>query len=223
MRAYAYTRVSGQSQIAGDGFDRQIEAILTYCGQSSVEIVDIYREEAVSGTADIEDRPAFMSMVGKMLDNGVKTVIVEGLDRLAREYRIQETLLVYLASKGLTLISARTEENVTEAMSADPMKRALIQIQGVFAELEKGLLVKKLRHARDKKREENGKCEGRKGLPEKNPDLWEKIKRMRMSGASYGRLADRLNEEGLLTVTGRPWTENNVRMLFKRNADIVFS
>ena len=39
-------------------------------------------------------------------------------------------------------------ENVTEAYLADPMKRALIQIQAVFAELEKSMIVKKLRAAR---------------------------------------------------------------------------
>jgi hypothetical protein len=94
----------------------------------------------------------------------VKTVIVEGLACLAcREYWIQESLLIYLASKGITLLSARTEEDVTAAMLSDPMKKALVQIQGIFSELERSLLVKKLRVAREKARKDRGKCEGQKG------------------------------------------------------------
>lgn len=66
-------------------------------------------------------------MVAAILRNGTKTVIIEGLDRLAREYRIQETLIIYLASKGIRLISARTEEDVTEAVMYDPMKRGQVR------------------------------------------------------------------------------------------------
>ena len=66
----------------------------------------------------------------------MKTVIVESMDRLARELRIQETLLIYPASKGVDLISARTEENITQAVKSDPLKKALVwfpgQIHGVL-------------------------------------------------------------------------------------------
>ena len=50
-----------------------------------------------------------------------------------------------MASKGIDLISARTEAKVTEAVQTDPMRKALVQIQGIFSELEKSLLMKKLR------------------------------------------------------------------------------
>jgi len=44
----------------------------------------------------------------------------------------------------------------------DPFKKAMRQIAGTFAELEKARLVAKLRHARERIRSEKGKCEGRK-------------------------------------------------------------
>ena len=72
---------------------------------------------------------------------------------MAREYRIQEQLLIYLVSKGIDLISANTGENVTQAIQDDPMKKAMVQIQGIFSELDKVLLVRKLRKAREKVRE----------------------------------------------------------------------
>lgn len=78
-----------------------------------------FREEGVLGTKGELDRPVFQEMMQEILRNGVKIIIVERLDRLAREHRVQESLLIYLASKDVTLINASTEENVTEAVQAD--------------------------------------------------------------------------------------------------------
>ncbi|MEN6438546.1 MAG: recombinase family protein, partial [Syntrophobacter sp.] len=167
------------------------------------------------------DRPAFQEMVAEILKDGVRTIIIEGMDRLAREYRIQETLLIYLASKGITLISARTEENVTEASQADPMKKALIQIQGIFAELEKNLLVKKLRNAREKARAERGKCEGQKGYSGKAPEIIQLIKDLRRKPKgqprrTYVQIAEDLNQRGLKTVKGCPFTGQTVQDILRR-------
>jgi len=52
----------------------------------------------------------------------------------------------------------------------DHMKVAMRQIAGTFAQLEKARLVAKLKAARDRKREANGKCEGRKGYAEAVPE-----------------------------------------------------
>ena len=43
------------------------------------------------------------------------------------------------------------------------------QIAGAFAEYEKARLVSKLRHARERVRQEKGKCEGRKPHGELRP------------------------------------------------------
>lgn len=214
-KVFGYARVSGQGQVEGDGFRRQEEEIQTYCKANKIELVKIFQEKGVSGTTDETQRPAFQDMLTAILNNGVRTIIVEGLDRLAREYRIQETLLIFLASKGISLIDARTGENVTEAISADPMKKALIQIQGVFSELEKNLLVKKLRAARKVEAEKNGKCEGRKNYQEAAPELVARIKSLYRKPRNGERptlkkIADQLNGEGLYSLAGKPWTAANL-------------
>ena len=216
MKAFAYLRVSGKGQIDGDGFQRQEETIREYAKIKGINIVKAFKEKGVSGTANEADRPAFQAMVSEILKDGVKTVIIEGLDRLAREYRIQETLLIYLASKGIDLISARTQENVTEAVMADPMRLALVQIQGVFSQLEKSLLVKKLRTARERKRAETGKCEGRKGYAELMPEVVREIKRLRrkrkgMPKRTYKKVAEELNRQDFKTLSGKKWTGQAVQ------------
>ena len=134
-------------------------------------------------------------MVSAIIRNGVDTIVVESLDRLAREYRIQEQLLIYLASKGINLIAANTGENITKAITDDPMKKAMVQMQGIFAELDKSLLVKKLRKARENKRKVHGKCEGRKSYKEFAPELLSEIKKLRRKRkgrkrTTYDQVAD---------------------------------
>lgn len=218
LKAYGYCRVSGAGQIDGNGFERQENAIRTFALKSKIEIVHVYREQ-ISGVKGEEQREIFQDMVSAILRNGVRTIIVENLTRLAREYRIQEQLLVYLASKEITLIDASTGENVTDAINADPMKKCMIQVAGIFSELEKNMLVKKLRLARESKRMAAGKCEGRKGwgdAPDKRESILGQIKALRRKPKLGKRLtfvevANQLNElakgdDTYTTITGKPWT-----------------
>ena len=169
-------------------------------------------------------RPAFKEMISEILRNGANTIIIESLDRLAREYRIQEQLLIYLVSKGIDLISANTGENITQAIQDDPMKKAMVQIQGIFSELDKSLLVRKLRKSREKVRDEKGKCKGRKRYGEDNPQEKEvviRIKLMRrkrkggLKGMTLQAIADKLNEEGIRTKTGKKWQRVQVMNVLK--------
>ena len=92
-KAFAYLRVSGKGQVKGDGFPRQLKAIREYAKGHDIRIVKIYREEGVSGTKELENRPALLEMMQALHGNGVKLVLIEKLDRLARDLMIQETII----------------------------------------------------------------------------------------------------------------------------------
>ena len=211
--AYGYIRVSGKKQIDGHGFARQMDSINKFCKTNGYQIEKIFKEQ-VSGVNDETERPEFSSMCAEILSNGIKIVIIESLDRLAREYRIQEQLLIYLVSKGIDLIAANTGENVTQAISEDPMKKALVQMQGVFAELDKSQLVRKLKKARDKVRKELGKCEGPKpyGYTKEEKEVLKRVRLMRRKPRNpkqrprtFKSIADQLNNEGIATRQGKQW------------------
>lgn len=221
VKAFAYLRVSGAGQIQGHGFERQLEAITTFSKKNGYLIDKVYREQA-SGTKDETERTEFSAMVSEILRNGVRTVIVESLDRLAREYRIQEQMLVYLAAKDIDLIACNTGENVTKAISDDPMKKAMIQMQGIFAELDKSLLVRKLRKSREKIRKEQGKCEGRKSYKEKDPEILTHIQKFRrkrkgVKTMTFDAVAEKLNEMGYTATNGKPFNGNSVRGILHRH------
>lgn len=202
--AVGYVRVSSTGQVGGHGFQRQEDEIKLFAKGAGIKVGAIYREE-VSGTTDESERPAFTSMIEDLLGNGCRTVIVEGLDRIARTLAVQEQLVAYLASKGIELFNARTGVNVTEDLKSDPMKAAMIRIQGVFSQLEKELLVKKLKKARDAIKEKTGKCGGRNGLKELNPEALKRIKSLKNAGVKYSFIANELNTAGLLTSMGKTW------------------
>lgn len=230
--AVSYLRVSGKGQVNGYGFDRQEETIQLFAAKNGYSLVNVYREEGISGTTEEEDRPAFKAMLEYVIREKIDYIIIEGMDRLARELRVQENLCVYIASKKIQLVSANTGENITKAIEGDPMKKALIQIQGVFAELDKNQIVRKLKNGRDKARAENkkaktnltlngqGKCEGRKSYRETNPELVKTARNLLKWSPKSGRkkpslrdAAQTLFEMGHQTATGKPYSAAQIKRI----------
>ena len=216
---FAYLRVSSNGQVKGHGFQRQEETISRFAGENGFAVVDIFKD-AFTGTE--ADRPEFNRMVATILGNGVRTILVESLDRLARDVMVQSLLLAKLAQHGITLINCVTGEDVTASMSEDPMRKALIQIQSVFSELEKSRLVSKLRRAREAKKEATGKCEGRKAFGEKEGEsevleLMRSLRRKREGKRmSFARIAEELNARQTPTRTGARWHTTTVKNILSR-------
>lgn len=224
MKAFSYLRVSDRSQISGDGFPRQRAAIEKQAKTMGAEIVCEFAEQGMTGDSDWDARPAFLEMVAAILGNGVRTVIVENLTRLSRAYVVQDAILVFLASKNVSLVSADTGEDITAAFHGDPMKKAIIQMQAVFSELEKNSLVRKLRAARARKRAENGRCEGVKPFGHYPAEV-EAIERMRQlrrkqqgkeKRMSFAKIAAALQAEGFPTRGGKPWGASSVKQILNR-------
>jgi DNA invertase Pin-like site-specific DNA recombinase len=217
--AFAYLRVSSKGQIQGHGFERQVESVNKFAQENGYGVRDTFRD-AFTGTE--ADRPEFNRMVGSILANGVRTILVESLDRLARDVMVQSLLLAKLAQHGITLINCVTGEDVTSSMNEDPMRKALIQIQSVFSELEKSRLVAKLRRAREAKKEASGKCEGRKPFGEKDGELeivalMRSLRRKRNGKRlSFAKIACELNSRFLPTRTGTRWQTTTVRNILSR-------
>lgn len=222
VSTYCYVRVSSQGQTQGHGPKRQREIVDAFAKANGYHVVRAY-EDAHTGTE--ADRPAFMEMLGAMMSNGVKVVIIESLDRLARDLLIQSTLIAKLGAEGLTLIAANTGEDITQAIQDDPMRKAMVQIQGVFAELDKSLLTRKLAKARKEAREEHGRCEGRKPFGHKDGEsaILDRIRQLRRKPRggerpSFADTAEALNNEGHPTRTGKGWTRGVVHKICRANS-----
>ena len=153
--AFAYIRVSGRGQLDGDGFPRQREAIQRHADANGIRIVGWFEERAVCGATEWENRPAWSDMVQQL--NGVRTILIERLDRLARELFIQEYILRDLKQRGVVLISAAEPD-----LDSDPGRVLFRQMMGAIAQYDRTMVVLKLRAARKRIRADKGHCEGRK-------------------------------------------------------------
>lgn len=214
MKALAYLRVSGMGQVDGDGFARQTEAITRYANTSGLEIVQTFREEGVSGTKDLEQRPALQALLLAIEDGDVTVVLIERLDRLARDLMVQETILGDLRKRGITVISV-TEPDLC---SDDPSRKLMRQIFGAIAEYDKAMIVLKLRGARQRMKAKTGRCEGAKafGTSETHRPVIERILSLRGAGMAVDTIAETLNSEGHKSKTGGRWYGSSVRNVLMR-------
>jgi DNA invertase Pin-like site-specific DNA recombinase len=195
--------VSGKAQVKGDGFPRQIQAIKAYAAAHDIKIVQVFRDEGVTGTKESMDRPAWAAMMTALHGNGVKTIVIEKLDRLARDLMVQEATIADLERSGFALISV----SEPDLMATDPTRILMRQLMGAVAQYDKSQIVLKLRGARMRKRAAEGRCEGRKpfGRNDAEKVALDRMKALRSEGLAFDKIAVQLNSEGVPTRTGRRW------------------
>lgn len=223
-KAVAYLRVSGKAQIEGDGFPRQRETIERFAKRGGFELVGEYRDEGVSGTKELEDREGLSELLTRIRANGVRAVIVERADRLARDLLVSEVILGQFRDLGVKVVAADSGTELTVG-DDDPTRVLIRQVLGAVAQFEKAVIVSKLKAARVRKRRAEGRCEGRKpfGTKPGEADILAfiaKLRRKPRSGKrlSFAAIAERLNADCVPTRTGRPWAAETVRGILSRYA-----
>jgi DNA invertase Pin-like site-specific DNA recombinase len=213
-KAFGYLRVSGKSQVDGDGFPRQKKAIKEWAAANGVTIVRWFEEKGVNGS--LLERPALSEMMIALMSNGVHFVVVEKLDRLARDQMVQESIIQSLLKQGFELASAAAgEENLC---GSDPGRKLMRTIMGAIAEYDKMMIVLKLRAARQRAKAKDGRCEGAKpfGTLDGEPDVLARLVDLRASGANYEAIAKQLNAEGVKTRSKGEWFPASVRKILVR-------
>lgn len=218
---FAYVRVSGKGQVDGDGPERQKDLIDRFCvaHNLALPLANIFFEPGVSGTVSGLDRPAFTQMLlaierAQMGGQEVEGIVVERLDRLARDLMVSELLMAECRKRKLAIYSADQGMLIDMASNGDDPTRKLIrQLMGALAEWEKSMLVKKLRMSRERKRQETGRCEGRKPFgsrPGEQPCL-DTMAHLINLGTPVDKIAAELNSVGFTTRNGHLWSVKHVR------------
>jgi DNA invertase Pin-like site-specific DNA recombinase len=218
MRALSYLRVSSRHQIDGDGFARQRQAITEYLTTHNAEHLGEFVEEGISGTADLINRPALTRLTTYILEHGnIDTVIVEKSDRLSRDLINGELLIRQFSEMGIRVIEAEGGNDLT-AGTDNPTATLIRQVLAAVAQFEKSSVVSKLRQARNRKRAERGKCEGRKAVGEMAGEqvVVDRIWRLREEGLTTRQIAGALDAEGITTRGGGKWSHSVVARVVSR-------
>lgn len=107
-KAVIYARFSSEMQRNHESIDLQVDACKAYAKKNDLDIIEVYQDEAISGTKSTE-RTNFMKMI-KDAENGLFTkVIIYKYNRFSRNMKIALDFESQLEDLGVTLISA-TEE-----------------------------------------------------------------------------------------------------------------
>jgi DNA invertase Pin-like site-specific DNA recombinase len=216
----AYIRTSSAANVGTDkdSDKRQRVAIEAFAKRAGYELLDKFNDAAVSGADPIESRPGFAAMLERIAGNGVRTIIVETASRFARDLMVQEVGFARLQQLGVTLIAADSPQSF---LDDTPTAKLVRQVLGAISEFDKAMLVAKLRGARERKRREAGKCEGRKSHAERNPELVARVRQLRRRRPKGGQrslreISAELASRGVLNERGNAFSPASISSMLAR-------
>ncbi|MCF3132429.1 recombinase family protein [Streptomyces olivochromogenes] len=160
MRLVGYIRVSTGRQLDGYGLDVQEKHVRRWCREVGHRLGrTIYRDEGRSGTLESAERPGLADALTEIEDGTADGIIAPNLDRFARTLVVQEAILAQIWKHGGRAFTADSGE-VHPDDPDDPMRTAMRQMMGVFAQLERSMIAARLRHGRREKAEQGGYAYG---------------------------------------------------------------
>lgn len=191
-RAALYVRCSTERQDTA----MQVEELQAVARQRGWDVVDVYEDAGVSGTA--RSRPALDRLVADAKAGRVDVVVVWKLDRLARSVVHVCSLAECFTAWGVGLVSIRD----AHVDSTTPSGKFTLAVLSAVAELERSLIVERVRCGIERARR-NGKHLGR---PRVEVDLRPALAMIEKGhglkaiagalGVNRGTLRRRLREDG---------------------------
>lgn len=218
QKTVAYIRVSTSKQLEGAGPAQQHAAISVWALATRTTI-DEFVEDAESG--DIEDRAEIVLLKARADAGQLKEIIVDRLDRFARDSLVSEVLYRYFKVRGVKVTS------ISQSFDDSDSGVAMRQMLAVFAQLDKANRLSHLKQCRKATVARKGSFGG--GTPaygyesvgnaklELVPGETKLVARvfdLAKLGNGYSQIARVLNEEGFRTRKGTVFAPMQVsRML----------
>jgi DNA invertase Pin-like site-specific DNA recombinase len=230
VRLVGYPRVSTRGQVkTGASIPYQDREIRAWARRNGHRIVGMFPEEGRSGALDLEDRAALTAAIDLIATGKAEGLICYSLDRLAREITVQEAILAKIWEEAGGQVFTTDQGEVLRDDPDDPMRTAMRKMAGVMYELDRRLVVARLRRGRRLKAERGGFAGGgvRYGFTTERkqlvPDQAERevarrIHRLHRSGLSIRRIADQLNAEQVPAKRGGTWHPTTVARVLRRTS-----
>jgi DNA invertase Pin-like site-specific DNA recombinase len=223
----AYLRVSTDRQ-AEEGFGLEVQEgqVRRWCDTHGHRLIAVYRDEGISGVKDTADRPGLAKAL-TALEGSAEIFIVARLDRLARALTDQAAVLPLACPPHGRVVAVDAGEIAPDDPD-DPMRTAMRQMMGVFAQLDRAMVVARMRAGRRQK-EAKGGYAGR-GSPrlgqrseagELVADETEQATIARLveladAGWSLRQIGAQLEGEGLTPKRGGQWHPTVIRRVLAR-------
>ena len=177
MKVALYTRVSTSEQ----SVDMQSTDLRQYCEQRKFSIYREYSDEGISGTKD--RRPALDELMEDARKRKFDAVLCWRFDRFARSTKHLITALEEFRHLGIEFISY--QENID---TSSPLGKAVFIIVSAIAELERNIIIERVR-AGIMRAKENGK---RLGRPKRLNLNVEELQKLRDRGLSFKKIGEKV-------------------------------
>ncbi len=218
-RAIAYLRVSTSDQVEGFGLETQERAVREYARRQGIRLVDVLRDEGISGAKSDLLRPGLGDALARVEGGDADALLVPRLDRLARDLVLQETIIARLTQGGREVLSVAEPD-----LNGDHTRDLIRQILGAIAQYERALIAARMSAGKSLKKAKGGYAGGRPryGYEARDRELvpvaeeQEAIKlarRLRGQGQSLRRIAEMLDREGHRPKVGASWHATQVARL----------
>lgn len=220
LRLVVYLRVSTVGQLDGYGLEAQEKACRRWVNANGHRIVRICADGGITGKATEDERPGLTESLGLLADGSADGLLAPNLDRLARELTVQEAALSVIWAYGGRAFTVDHGEHLADD-DDDPMRTFVRQVMGAAAQLERGLIVKRLKSGRRTKAAGGGYAYGAPayGYQAVNKELVEDPEEMRVleqmlawkeEGVGVRGIAARLNDAGVPSKRGGQWHPTTV-------------
>lgn len=227
MKLVGYVRVSTENQVEeGLGLEVQRRALKEWAKRDRHRLVAIVADEGISGSKDMAERPGLAEALSLIEAKRAAGLVVYRLDRLARSLNVQEAALAHVWRNGGSVFALDAGE-ILQDDPEDPMRTAMRQMMGVFAQLERGMIAARLRAGRRLKAEKGGYAYGAPGFGfrsedrELTPDETEQealklIRRLHGKGASVREIAHALEGAGFKPKRSETWNPGTLSRIIRR-------
>jgi site-specific DNA recombinase len=141
MKVAVYGRVSTEEQAEKGSIQNQIEFATKYCDLHQLEIFEIYKDDGISGTVPLHERPEGKRLIQDAKDKKFDTLLLYKLDRLGRSARVTLNSIYELENYGVQI------KSMTEPFdTSNPSGRFMITMLAGVADLERETILERMWH-----------------------------------------------------------------------------
>ncbi len=223
LRLVILCRVSTGGQVDGYGLDSQEKDCRKWARTAGHRIVKVLRDEGISGKADEDERAALAEALQLLADGEADGILAPNLDRIARQLTQQEAILSVVWAHGGRAFTADRGEHLADD-DDDPMRTFVRQVMGAAAQLERGLIVKRLKSGRRAKAAAGGYATGAPAYGQQavdgelaeqpvEADVLERMRGWKAEGIGVREICRRLNDSGVPSKRGGKWHPTTVARL----------